>query len=323
MSTNLLDPPVSEVDAAENDSVAVSTQPTSPDREALLRSFYPDQLHFKNIDWVVVFWMTGMHLGALAAPFFFSWTGLGVAIVLHWLTCSIGICLGYHRYLAHKSFKLKSPAEAFVLFCGAISGEGSPLTWSATHRLHHQRSDQAGDPHSPLVGKWWSHIFWTFVYRTPETNQALFRRYVPELVERPMLQFFERTYFMWLVATGVTLFAVGGLPVLLWGMCVRMVFAYHSTWFVNSATHLWGYRNYDTRDESRNLWWVAVVSYGEGWHNNHHAHPSVAPAGHRWWEVDMTWWSIKLLRACGLATDVRDRLPKHTDRTAAADECAA
>ena len=124
------------------------------------------------------------------------------------------------------------------------------------------------------------------------------------------MRFFERTFPMWLWVQGLVLLASGwayggwqmGVSWLVWGMCVRMTAAYHSTWFVNSATHLWGYRNYDTRDESRNLWWVAVLAYGEGWHNNHHANPSVAPAGHRWWEVDITWWSIRMLEMVGRPT---------------------
>jgi stearoyl-CoA desaturase (delta-9 desaturase) len=230
------------------------------------------------------------------------------------------VCLAYHRYLSHRSFKLKPPAEFFVLLCGTLSGEGSPLTWAATHRLHHQRSDHHGDPHSPLEGKWWSHILWLFLYRSPQQHEQLIKRYVPDLAQRPMMQFFERTYGWWLLVTGLTLLAVGGLPMLLWGLCVRMVVAYHGTWFVNSATHLWGYRNYETTDESRNLWWVALFAFGEGWHNNHHAHPSIAPAGHRWWEVDMTWWVIKALKFCGLAYDVKDRIPQPNE---AAESLAA
>ena len=288
--------------------------PQRSEQTRLLETFFPERLTWKSIDWVVLGWMVAMHAGALAAPFFFTWSALGVCVLLHWLTCSIGICLGYHRYLSHRSLKLAKPAEFFVLLSGGISGEGSPLTWSATHRLHHQMSDQKGDPHSPLEGKWWSHLLWLFMSRSKTDQDLLFQRYVPELKDRPMLRFFEKTEIVWLVLVGVGLFALGGWPMLLWGLCARMVFAYHSTWFVNSATHLWGYRNYDTRDESRNLWWVALVSYGEGWHNNHHAHPSLAPAGHRWWEIDMTWWAIRLLKACRLAYDVRDRIPAPTDR---------
>ena len=296
-------------------------KPASPlsqsarEKAEILEALDPSRLRWDNIDWVVFTWMVVVHLGALAAPFFFSWTGLAVAVVLHWVTCSIGICLGYHRYLAHKSLKLKQPSEFLTLLCGAISGEGSPLQWAATHRVHHQRSDLKGDPHSPFDGTFWSHVAWLFVRQKPNYRERLYRQYVPELADRPLLRFFQKTEVFWLVATGVMLLALGGLPVLLWGMCVRMVFAYHSTWFVNSATHLWGYRNYDTRDESRNLWWVAVLSYGEGWHNNHHAHPSLAPAGHRWWEIDMTWWAIKFLKAIGQAYDVRDRIPEKANRT--------
>lgn len=313
MSTSLLDPPGTNV-AQENPRVKKSNS-TELDktarvpRETIVAGFDQSNLSWKNMDWIVLVWMVAMHAGCLAAPFFFSWSALAVCVVLHWLTSSIGICLAYHRYLSHRSFKLARPAEFFVLLCGALSGEGSPLTWVATHRLHHCRSDKKGDPHSPLEGPWWSHMLWLFILRDKQQHQALFRQFTPDLVDRPMLQFFERTYGLWLVATGAVLFALGGLPFLLWGLCVRMTFAYHSTWFVNSATHLWGYRNYETPDQSRNLWWVALLAYGEGWHNNHHAYPRVARAGHRRWEIDMTWWVIKGLKACGLATDVHDRVP--------------
>jgi fatty-acid desaturase len=288
--------------------------------DLLVAAFHRDRLRPSNIDWVVTLFLIGVHAGAVAAfvPSLFSWSGLAICLGLHWLTCSIGICLGYHRYLSHKSLKLRTPAEFFVLACGCLSGEGSPLTWAATHRLHHQKSDHEGDPHSPVKDPaWWSHMLWLFPKRTTEATRVLMRRYCPELINRPLVNFFERTFPLWLWGSGLTLLTAGwllggwqlGLSWLVWGMCVRMVAAYHSTWFVNSATHLWGYRNYDTRDASRNLWWVAILAYGEGWHNNHHAHPSVAPAGHKWWEVDVTWWSIRLLKAVGLAWDVRDKLP--------------
>lgn len=286
--------------------------------ESLRKSFSREQLRWDNVDWVVTIFMITVHLGCIAAPFYFSWTGLAVCAVMHWMTCSIGICLGYHRYLSHKSFKLRTPAEFFVLLIGSLSGEGSPMTWAATHRLHHHKSDHDGDPHSPLGAPWWGHILWIFVKRKDADQEILWRRYIPELVDRPIMKFFERTFPLWLWAQGLVLLGVGwavagpafGISLLVWGMCVRMVLSYHSTWFVNSATHLWGYRNYDTRDQSRNLWWVALVAYGEGWHNNHHAHPSVAPAGHRWWEIDMTWWTIRALQLTGLAYDVKSKLPE-------------
>jgi len=332
MPADLLSPPESHIGKA-SDAKTVAAEPqieTAPILEeslvaeldlsspqAIWAGFDRSNLRWNNLDWTVVVWMSAIHLGCLAAPFFFSWTAIAVMVGLHFLTCSVGICLGYHRYLAHKSLKLRSPAEFFVLLCSVLAGEGSPLTWSATHRVHHQRSDKKGDPHSPLEGhSWWSHLLWLFVYRTPQQHQALFDRYVPDIAQRPMVAFFEKTYGWWLIGTGVVLYLIGGLPLFLWAMCVRMTLAYHSTWLINSATHLWGYRNYETTDESRNLWWVALFAYGEGWHNNHHAHPALARAGHRWWEFDMTWQVIKVLRFLGLAYDVKDGNPAAgTDRT--------
>ena len=295
-----------------------ASAPTVASEPPVWEPWLPEKMSWARVDWVVVAWMVGMHAGAIAAPFFFNWQSLATCVVLHWFTASIGICLGYHRFLSHKSFKLVSPARFITLMAGSLSGEGSPLAWTATHRLHHQRSDLPGDPHSPLVSAVWSHLTWLFLKRTPSEQQSLYKKYTPDLMNDPMLQFFEKTYFLWLVASGIVLWMIGGLPMLLWGLCFRMVMVYHGTWFVNSATHLWGYRNYDVRDESRNLWWVAIWAYGEGWHNNHHAHPHVAPAGHKWWELDPTWWSIKTLRFFGLAYDVDDRIPT-TREPAAAD----
>lgn len=279
------------------------------EREELLAYFSKDNLQFRKISWGIVAWMVAMHAGALAAPFFFTWEAFGVAVLLHWMTCSLGICLTFHRCLSHRSLKLKGPTKFIGTLIGTIAGEGTPLMWAATHRVHHGHSDQPGDPHSPLEGPWWSHLWWMMVESPNRKKQLLYQYYAPDLARDPMMQFFEKTFGLWLIVTGVALYALGGLPMLLWGLCMRMVVAYHSTWFVNSATHLWGYRNYETTDESRNLWWVALLSYGEGWHNNHHAHPRLARAGHRWWEFDPTWLAIRFLRAIGQATDVDDRIP--------------
>lgn len=293
-------------------STASPPQPsqTALEREELLQYFSRDGLRWNNLSWGIAGWMLLMHVGAVAALFFVTWQAVVVALVLHWATCSLGICLTYHRCLSHRSMKLKTPAKFMGTLCGVISGEGTPLTWTATHRIHHGQSDQPGDPHSPLEGPWWSHLWWMMLKTTERKQYLLFKHYVPDLARDGLLQMFEKTYIWWLIGSGVLLYAVGGLPMLLWGLCFRMVIAYHSTWFVNSATHLWGYRNYTTTDESRNLWWVAVLSYGEGWHNNHHAHPRLARAGHRWWEFDPTWWAISFLRLIGQATDVDDRIPQ-------------
>jgi stearoyl-CoA desaturase (delta-9 desaturase) len=307
--------PIREVDAFHPAGVH---HPQSATKESTAKEIADDRQEIYDayspggspkIDPVVLGWIVAMHIGALAAPWFFTWSALGVTVLLHWLTCSIGICLMYHRCLSHRSLKLAGPVHFFATLCGVLSGEGKPLTWTAVHRLHHSRSDKAGDPHSPLDGPWWSHLYWMFHVINLGTKEKLYRRYTPDLLNDKTVMFFEKTYGWWLFGSGIALFLIGGLPFLFWGLCARMVFAYHSTWFVNSATHLWGYRNYETADQSRNLWWVAILSYGEGWHNNHHAHPHVAPAGHRWWEFDPTWQVIRLLRATGLATQVDDRIP--------------
>ena len=303
-------------------SIPVPTSPQAADRgewrkskaeerNLLLSTFGSENLHWGNVDWVVVFWMLGMHAGALAAPFFFNWQSLGVAVLLHWMTCSIGVTMTLHRYLSHRSLKLRTPAKFFGLLCATVAGEGTPLNWSAVHRIHHQKSDQPGDPHSPNEGDWWSHILWTFTGRDSRLKPMMYKHFVPDLVQDKMMWFFEKAFMPILIGTGILLYLAGGLPMLLWGMCVRMVFAYHSTWFVNSATHMWGYRTYETTDRSRNLWWVAILAYGEGWHNNHHAYPRLARAGHKWWEVDPTWMLIKFLRLIGQAYDVDDRLPEN------------
>ena len=277
--------------------------------DSILHVYDPSRLKWKNVDWTVAGWMLAMHVGCVAALFFVTWQAVAVAVILHWMTCSIGICLGYHRFLSHCSLKLRWPARAFVTLCGVLSGEGSPLTWSANHRVHHARSDRKGDPHSPNDGSWWSHILWLFIHRDRATEHALHQRYAPDLLADPVLRFFERTYGLWLIGSGVVLFAIGGWPFLLWGLCARMVVAYHSTWFVNSATHIWGYRNYETTDRSRNLWWVALLSYGEGWHNNHHAFPTSARFSSKWFEFDLGWQYIRTMQSLGLAR-VRKLAPK-------------
>ncbi len=312
MATTLEYPPAT---TAHVDETAVSSasapNPAVEERRRILAAYGPENLRWSNIDWFVLGWMVLMHVGALAAVLLYPlhWQAILVALLLHWFTCSIGICMCYHRSLSHQSLKLRGPAKFLGLYAASICGEGSPLTWSAVHRIHHGQSDQEGDPHSPLDGKWWSHLLWLFVRQPEEIRQAMYDRYVPDLQRDRMVMFFEKTWFFWTLGTAAILYAVGGWPMLLWACCFRMVVAYHSTWFVNSATHLWGYRNYETTDQSRNLWWVAVLAYGEGWHNNHHAHPHTARAGHRWWEFDATWQAIKLLRLLGLATDVDDRNP--------------
>ena len=273
-----------------------------------------------GMNWVNFTWMLTMHSGAVAALFYFSWTGLAICAVLHFVTACLGVPLGYHRLLTHGSFKVSKPVEYFLSCCGMLSAEGSPIFWVATHRKHHVLSDLPGDPHSPNDGFWWSHILWFKPRTLKSEEEALFARWAPDLWKDPWHRVFDRIFPVFTILLGIGLFIVGeaamgpgmGWSLALWGVCMRAILCYHSTWFVNSATHVWGYRNYETTDRSRNLWWVALVSYGEGWHNNHHAHQRLARHGHRKWEIDVTWMVIRTMQILGLATNVQDRIPEQT-----------
>jgi fatty-acid desaturase len=268
----------------------------------------------KMLNWPNVIWLTIVHFGCFAAPFFFSWEAVALTVFLHWLTGGIGICLGFHRMLTHGSFQTYRPIRYLIATIGGLAGEGSVVDWVANHRKHHAHSDQEDDPHSPHDGAWWSHIFWLAWHRGPEYHREHVRRWAPDLEKDPGMRWigymFLPSHFVMAGVLALAGYAYGGAfmaaSFVIWGMFVRLVFVLHATWFVNSASHMWGYRNYVTTDDSRNNWWVALLTYGEGWHNNHHAYPRMAPHGHRWWEVDTTYMVIRLMRACGLAWNVVD-----------------
>ncbi|WP_036477095.1 fatty acid desaturase [Myxosarcina sp. GI1] len=259
-----------------------------------------------KLSWLNISVFGAFHVLALTAPWFFSWSALGVAIFLHWLCGSIGICLAYHRLLTHRSFQVPQWLEYILVTIGALALQGGPIFWVAGHRLHHAHAEvDDKDPHSANKGFWWSHMLW-LIYQKPEFFEyESYKKYAPDIDRVPYYRWLNSN-FVWLqVALGLLLFAVGGWSFVIYGIFLRSVVLWHSTWFVNSATHFLGYRNFPIQDDgSRNLWWVAVLAYGEGWHNNHHAHPRVAKAGLRWWEVDITWFSIQVLRLLGLAKKV-------------------
>ena len=265
-----------------------------------------------TLDWPIVIWIGGVHVAALAAPFFFTWSGLAICLALYWVSGSLGVCLGYHRLLTHGSFTTWRAVKLFYAFLGGISGEGSALNWVADHRKHHAFSDQDGDPHSPRDGGLWAHMLWLFPKREPEVVAAHVKRWAPDLARDPGIRFLHKTFLLWHLLVGGILLAAGwaaygpytGMSWLLWGLAVRMVIVFHVTWLVNSATHMWGYRNYETTDDSRNLWWVGLLAFGEGWHNNHHAFQRMAKHGHRWWEIDTTYWAILAMEKLGLAWNV-------------------
>jgi stearoyl-CoA desaturase (delta-9 desaturase) len=268
----------------------------------------PIKSNKQRLHWSSLIWIGGLHLGVLLAPFTFSWSGLAVCAFLSVLT-GLGVTLCYHRLLTHRSFQTYKLVEYFLTLLGVLANEGGPIKWVATHRKHHAFADQEGDPHSPLKGFWWAHMGWWFRYDPVIDDPVLGIQNVKDLVRDPVHRFFERWQVLPLVLMGGALYGLGsiwglGWSWLVWGMFVRTVFILHATWLVNSAAHIWGYRSYATRDRSTNLWWVAILSLGEGWHNNHHAYQRSARHGLRWWEVDFTYAVICMLGVLGLAWDI-------------------
>jgi fatty-acid desaturase len=248
-----------------------------------------------------------LHLGALAAlvPMFFSWWALAVAVGLYYLTGGIGVSLGFHRILTHRSLRCPRWLEYALAVCGTLAMQAGPISWVSTHRAHHAHTDRDGDPHDVHRGLTWAHLTWLYRENAARPEAAEQLRLTPDLSAIPFYRFLDRTYLFWQIALGGLLFAAGGWPFVVWGIFVRTVFTYHITWLVNSAAHHSGYRSYRTGDESRNNWWVALLTWGEGWHNNHHAFPFSARHGLRWFEVDTTWLAIRMLAAVKLARDVR------------------
>lgn len=277
-----------------------------------------------GISWPSVFWLGAVHIGALAAVWTFTWQGLALMFLLHWITGGIGICMGYHRLFTHSSFETSRPVRWLIALIGSLAGEGPVIAWVADHRKHHALSDQDGDPHSPRDGAWWSHMFWMAFGTGSEEHKAHIARWAPDLQREPMMRFLGYAFLPLQFIFGALLFALGyamggshmGWSFVVWGVFLRLVFVLHSTWFVNSASHLWGYRNYVTSDDSRNSWWVALLTYGEGWHNNHHAYPRMANHGHKWWEFDLTFRTIRLMQWLGLAWNVVDYKHKSERRAA-------
>ncbi|MCX7594329.1 MAG: acyl-CoA desaturase [Fischerella sp.] len=253
---------------------------------------------------VHVIFLATLHAGALLAlvPSFFNWKAVGVCLFLHWVTGGLGITLGYHRLVTHRSFQTPKWLEYFLVLCGTLACQGGPIEWVGMHRMHHLYSDQELDPHDSNRGFWWSHMGWMF-YHSP--LQPEIPRFTKDIGDDPVYQFFQNNLVWLQVALGLVLLLLGGWSFVVWGVFVRLVLVWHCTWFVNSATHKFGYRTYDAGDRSTNCWWVALLTYGEGWHNNHHAFQYSARHGLQWWEIDLTWMTIQLLQTLGLATNVK------------------
>jgi fatty-acid desaturase len=285
---------------------------------------YPKATQPLKIVWPYFIVTVTVHLISLLAviPWLFTWSGLVLAIMGHFIFGMFGITIGYHRLLTHRGFTCPKWFEHLLATLGMCNLQDSPARWVAIHRLHHRHSDQQEDTHSPLVSFIWGHVGWV-VCRNRDTDRTIrYARWVPDLLRDPYYRRLERNNAWFVVfvihavliilAGAVTGFIVGGSDEALryaaswavWAVAVRTVFVLHGTWSVNSLTHLFGYRNYETRDQSTNNWLVALLAHGEGWHNNHHADPRSAAHGHRWFEFDMSWMVIRLLKVIGLAKNV-------------------
>ena len=265
---------------------------------------YVTDRHSEKMNWLSIAVIGLFHAGAIGALFLFSWQVLLVTIGLYWLTTGLGISMGYHRLHTHRSYRVPVALEYFFAVCGALTLEGGPISWVATHRIHHQKADQPGDPHSPREGAWWSHAGWVLVGETVHNNTRLMAKYAPDLAKHRFYVWLNSYHYVPMIVLALLLFAVGGLSLMLWGVCFRVVFGLHATCFVNSAANICGRRRFATRDDSRNNWWVALITFGEGWHNNHHAHPASARHGLAWYEFDPSWIQIRFLQLIGLAKSV-------------------
>ncbi|KAK1312234.1 hypothetical protein QJS10_CPA07g00621 [Acorus calamus] len=245
-----------------------------------------------------------MHALCLLAPFTFTSGALGVACALYVVTGLLGITLSYHRNLSRHTFRLPKWLEYTFAYCGAQAIQGDPIDWVSTHRTHHKYCDSARDPHNPINSFWFSHMGWLFK-KDFIVQRCGGRNNVSDLERQFFYRFLGDTYLIHPITLAVLLYVIGGFPFVVWGMGVQIVWVYHITWFVNSVCHTWGSQSWNTGDLSTNNWWVAVLSFGVGWHNNHHVFEYSACHGLEWWQIDMTWYTVWLLRAVGLATDVK------------------
>ena len=260
--------------------------------------------------WGTVLFMVVLHALALVAllPRFWSPSAVAVLLALYWITACIGVTLGYHRLLAHRAFEVPRWLELVIATCGTLSCQHGPIDWAGLHRHHHLHSDDPADHHNSKLGFWWSHFGWML---RDVPAMAYVVELTPDLQGKAYLRWLNRNFLLLQLPLAVILYGLGqvtgagGWALVLWGIPLRLVLVYHFTWLVNSATHRWGYVSHPSHDNSRNNWWVAILTFGEGWHNNHHAYPSSARMGFRWWEIDLTWQHIRLLKHLGLARRIR------------------
>ncbi len=262
--------------------------------QTLTREYYP-------IRWEIFWFMAVVHVLAAVSIPFASTTNFIALAVLYPLT-AMGVTIGLHRMMSHQSFKAPKWLERLLMTCGTLAAQGGPIEWVGLHRHHHMNSDLPQDHHDSRRGFWWSHLLWMF-HSTPARKEI--PNLTKDLQKDPYYVWLEKNFLLLQVPLAALLYLIGGWSMVGWGIFVRLVVVYHVTWLVNSATHKWGYRSFDSTDNSRNNWWVALLTFGEGWHNNHHSRQVRARHGMQWWEVDVTYWIICTLERLGLITKVK------------------
>jgi fatty-acid desaturase len=272
----------------------------------MTNSLWRDRTFTRPVNWTTTFFMGAFHVGAIVALFMFGWKPFLVAVALWWIAGGFGIGMCYHRLLTHRGYKTPKWLEYVMTVCATLALEGGPIFWVATHRIHHQNSDKEGDPHSPNDGGLWAHMGWIMTGKAMHNKLDTLLPYVPDLRKDKFHVWISEWHWVPLTVLGFVLLAVGGWQYVMWGIFLRTVVGLHCTWLVNSATHMFGTQRFMTTDTSRNSFWVAMLTFGEGWHNNHHAAPLSARHGLAWYEFDTNWYGICALRALGLAWDVSE-----------------
>jgi stearoyl-CoA desaturase (delta-9 desaturase) len=262
---------------------------------------------YNGTDVVFIATMLVLHGAAfILGPMTFSYECLALAFGMYVVTGLFGITLSFHRQLSHRSFQTPKWLEYIFAYCGILAIQGDPIEWVSSHRHHHKYCETDRDPHTPFEGLWWSHMGWLLDH-TASKSRTADQTNAPDMTNDPFYRWIQKTYPIHILLSAAAFYAWGGLPYLVWGVAVRAVWVYHITWLVNSASHVWGYKTYKTptNDESRNNWWVGVLAFGEGWHNNHHAFQNSARHGLEWYQWDPTWWVIRSLQFLGLAKNVK------------------
>jgi stearoyl-CoA desaturase (delta-9 desaturase) len=226
-------------------------------------------------------------------------------LIGNWIVGSLGVGLGWHRLLTHRGFKAPKWLEYTLSIFATMSIQDSPDKWVATHRIHHKFTEQEGDPHSTRPGFWWAQIGWIVWGTAQDHDRKVLQKYVPDLLKDKGHALISRFYYVPIIISAFILFAIGGWTMVVWGVFARVVVGWHTTWFVNSLSHIYGSRPHETNDDSTNNWFVALLTFGEGWHNNHHAFPTSARHGLEWYQFDMNWIAIRILKKLGLAQNIR------------------